>query len=299
MLFQSVPVWVALVLAFSVVRSLAQYSAGLLPLISDMSVCAIPPDGDDACTLADCCSSWVDNLSGSVQISSGLIVDCSSVVCPNVCRMVCEQSLNNGECSANVCGATPTSEAYVFIRSASPTVLGVKLGHVGFGFSVKEGFYVYGGLEDPDNQNHSPGQDNGFWILNGTFNDMLCDMGSPPISGASPYDTNYKKQTGASVPFTCSAVSRAESVYGQGYSIIQFGNLAGNCLDATYEILLAYGATGMKDPSSGTNGIPNTWYGNLDSSWVQSSFAVPNDCVPRDINCDGVLSRVRRFRRGA
>ena len=288
MLFQSLHVCVALVLTFSILGSIAQYSAGLLPLLRDMSICDVPPGNEYVCTLASCCSSWVKNVAGSVQISSSLTVNCSRVVCPNVCRMVCEHVIDNAECLTDVCGATLTSEAYVFIRSATPVVAGVKLGHIGFGFSVGQGFYVYGGLENPDGKGHSRGQNNGFWMCNGSFNDMLCDIGSPPVSGVLPYDTNYKKQTRAAVPFVCAAVSKSEAVYGQGYSVIQFGNLAGNCLDATYEILLAYQATGMEDPSNGPNGVLNVWYHNLDSSWVQSSFVVPNNCVSHDINCDSV-----------
>jgi len=74
MLLQSVHVCVALVLTFSILGSIAQYSAGLLPLLRDMSICDVPPGNEHICTLAGCCSSWVKNAAGSVQISSTVCI---------------------------------------------------------------------------------------------------------------------------------------------------------------------------------------------------------------------------------
>ena len=197
--------------------------------------------------------------------------------------MVCDRAGSLQQCLSS-CPSSVTSEAYVFIRKSGAA----GLGHVGLGFLVAPSLYIYGGLENPFNGKVNPGDNNGFWIRNGTYNNMLCDMENPPVPNVPPYDTNYKKYTSQETPHICDAVAQAESIYGQGYNLIQFGNAAGNCLDAVYLILTSYGVDGMQNPSNVP--APNNWYAKLDAStWALTSFSTPSNCVSRNVNCVDVV----------
>jgi hypothetical protein len=224
-------------LYFFLVQVLA-YDAGLLPLFNNQSVCAIPPglvssDGcDDVCLLTACCTDWITNGPDPVHpvtLRSGAVVDCADAVCPNVCRMACDRTNSGGESCHSVCASSISTEAYVFVRRFGAH----GFGHVAFGFKVASNLFVYGSLEDPNGTHQiDSGEDNGFWLRDGTFNDMLCAMKSPPIMGAESYDPYYKKYSVPDAPNVCSAVAKAESIYGVGYDVI-----GDNCLDAVYDIL--------------------------------------------------------------
>jgi hypothetical protein len=99
------------------------YSAGFLR-ITDSGLCAMPPgliatDGcDDVCTLATCCDGWTTNTGGPVELPNGVMVDCSTVNCGNVCRMACDRTGTSAACDAlTPCGAPSQGLAYVFMRS--------------------------------------------------------------------------------------------------------------------------------------------------------------------------------------
>jgi hypothetical protein len=148
---------------------------------------------------------------------------------------------------------------------------------------------MYGSLEDPAGAPYIPGsgQSNGFWLRNGTLTDMLCAFSSPPFG--APYDRAYKTTTAIS-PSICSAVQKAEGLFGAGYLLAQLGNAEGNCLNAVYDVLTAYGALGMNSPSNGLiNGIPNQWYNNLDpTAWTSRTFAAGSNCRSLEVGCQAV-----------
>src|SRR5262245_14962463 len=92
------------------------YDAGPLPLLQNAAICIVPwllsfheiqntvcsfpmfmpsqpnPSGD-VCMLATCCSNWNTNTGATVTISSGAI-PCSSVICPNTCRIAAASVYN-------------------------------------------------------------------------------------------------------------------------------------------------------------------------------------------------------------
>ena len=269
----------------------AQFNEQSLPLLSDQSICAVPPgditsdNQDEVCLLSQCCSDWVSINSSvpSVTLSSGSIVSCSDVICPNVCRFVCERESILEPCLSappSACNSSDTSgDAYVFLRRSSAA----GLGHVGFGFAIGPAFYMYGSLEDPGGARYIPstGQSNGFWLRNGTFNDMLCAFSNPPFG--LPYDGVYKTAT-AIHPDVCVAVQFAETIFGSGYLITQLGNVEGNCLNVVFDILTEYAIFGLSPPFEIP--IPDQWYNNLDPTvWTQQTFTTPSNCPSLDVAC--------------
>lgn len=147
--------------------------------------------------------------------------------------------------------------AVAFTREAA--VLGA--GHAGWGFKLKNGKYCFGGTENPMSDKgplwgawgswHQgtkvQGGDNAAWIGYGTESEMWERMKNPPY----PYD--YAKTVEVLKPNAAKAHAEAVSNTKAGFT-----GLGNNCLDATYRVLVAYGASDLPWPS--TNWLPNGWF---------------------------------------
>jgi hypothetical protein len=144
--------------------------------------------------------------------------------------------------------------AFAFVREAA--VWGA--GHVAWGFRLPDGYYYYGGTENPEGPGGmwaswhqgtaAQGGNNAAWVDYGTEKQMLKKMKDPrPFA---PY--NYAKAVAVAKPKADAALKIAKANINAGFT-----GLTNNCLDATYRVLQAYGAD-MPWPS--TNWAPNGWF---------------------------------------
>jgi hypothetical protein len=171
--------------------------------------------------------------------------------------MACDREGTNEACN-NVCSSpTPfNGHAYVFSRTGIcippnppltvpfitfPFIDPLAPTHVGFGFEVVPGVYVFGSVEDTSASLIVPtGGDNRYWMATGTLAQMLATFRYPPASQfhgallAEPYD--QYRNTSVQNPSICAAVLFAEKLYNVGYKF-----LTNNCLDAIYNVLRVYG----------------------------------------------------------
>jgi hypothetical protein len=268
-----------------------------IPIISS-EVCAVPPgniatDGcDDVCLLVACCDGWkVKPNSSPVKLQNNETVNCSAVNCGNVCRMACDREPTGESCS-DTCEAPPffTGRAYVFSRIGTcsspflqyPFINFKSPTHVGFGFEVSPGIFLFGSVENSIGDIYVPaGSDNGFWMATGTHLEMLATFKNPAASkfhgalGAKPYDQYRMSRVGS--PAICAAVGFAESLYSVGYSAVG-GN---NCLDAVYNVLTVYGSRFPPGVDPADIWCPSGPYG-----WF-SALHSPEWSRPRDIPATG------------
>lgn len=294
------------------------YSAGFIPIV-DTEICAMPPgviatDGcDDICNLVGCCSGWETDGIGSEELPSGEYVDCSGVNCGNVCRMACDRVTTDEPCN-KVCGNLMSDgTAYVFSRPGfcePPVVDSKSPTHVGFGFEVSSGVYLFGSVE---NSGGFPivlsNFDNGFWMTTGTLEEMLATFANPSASGfygtsgVPPY-TEYRTSV-VQTPRVCKAARYAENLYSVGYNVL--GN---NCLDAVYNVLSVYGVNFPSDITPANYWCPSGtlgWFEALpDDQWasaqtIPSGTPVTAAVCPSDVpsTCAPVTSAVPTSNGGA
>jgi hypothetical protein len=200
------------------------------------------------------------------------------VNCANVCRMLCHR-IPDATCSST-CGDLTSAKlpgvVFVFARPGlcrykhRPFVNFDCPTHVAFGFLVSPGMYMFGSLENGrGNLSISRDQDNGMWMANGTFDQMIQTMMNPCKScfhgavNVTPY-TEYKLSIVES-PMVCAAVQEAEAHYKSG-----FGGIFNNCLDAVYDILLLYGTPDLIPLDPLFYWCPGDWYNALPSpQWME------------------------------
>jgi len=238
--------------------SIGAYNSGCLPLLANSNLCAYAPgirasNGfDEVCNFAEeCCTDWVGTGAfGTTTLGTGATVDCTSVNCPNVCRLACEKELLGIDACRTLCSVAPSvGKAVVPINHHGA----FGLGHTGFGFEVAPDYYLFGGLENPTGApSLHVNTNNGFWDDNGNGVTMLNFFHAPPIGDR--YSRRHKSIDVPS-PNVCHAVRTMESVYHWGYHIPHRDSL-----DATHNILLDYGAPFLPPPVVGS---PNLWYNLL------------------------------------
>lgn len=144
--------------------------------------------------------------------------------------------------------------AFAFLRRNGAPLPGTNYGgHLGWGFLDMNGHYYFGSTE---NQSGSPlilpGQNNGWWGMNGTEQDMYREM------DARNYD-GYKVIV-VQNPNPTKAWNTALDTKGRG-----FAGIFNNCLDHTYDVLEHYGVIGM--PWKQTHPAPNDWFGSLNGEF--------------------------------
>jgi hypothetical protein len=295
------------------------YSAGPIQLIANTGICAMPPgllatDGcDDVCTLATCCEDWGTNNGGVVTLPNEVNVDCPSVNCGNVCRMACERAADTVEACNKICGGTNIGDAYVFRRLGfcfNGFALPTAPTHVGFGFEVSKGVFLFGSLENGGGSPLvSPDDDNGFWMATGTLSQMFatfrepcesCFHGAIGTSGYAEYRT-YSVPN----PFICEATYFAESLYSVGYAVA-----TNNCLDAVYNVLSKYGVGFTSGHSPSDILCPGSWFEALPAGpleWgpiqpipmsgapvqaVPCPSSIPSSCAPPSGNCPTTIGPI-------
>jgi hypothetical protein len=241
-----------------------------IPTISN-NICAEPrgtvaTDGcDDVCVLTECCKEWKPR-SNTLELPNGITIDCSTVNCGDVCRLVCGRQDTPEPCAAehNCINLSTDGEAYVFSRNGDckpfdidilgfhiliPSAVPSSPTHVGFGLEVAQDVYVFGFVENGAGcAAVPPGKDNGFWMTTGSKDQMLATFSDPsasrfygaifPIDVINHNQYNQYKTSKVETPNVCAAVKAAEALYLNGYDVA-----SNNCLDAVYNVLKAYGVT--------------------------------------------------------
>jgi hypothetical protein len=162
--------------------------------------------------------------------------------------------------------AAGSGEAMIFQRPSGA----MGLGHVGWAFyDPSSETWSYGAVEGGTSSGGSAGavyipagQPNGAWNATGSWSDMISAMNS------LGYTTGVELNTGSANLSAADTDVAAQA--GQGYSLI--GN---NCATTTYNILSAYGATGLPNPSSLSDLAPNDWVSDVQSSLPNTTYSVP------------------------
>lgn len=280
------------------------YGPDFIPIVEG-DQCAMPPallatDGcDDVCLLANCCTGWRANRTGSVGLPDGTTVGCPFVDCGNVCRMACEREGTAEACNTPCSSISSKGRAYLFGRPGVckvecdprfmlplnvigptfvlpiPNFLGCQLQvnaacptHTGFGFEVSPGMFLFGSVENgPGRDNNLLGvvvfqdHDNGFWMTTGTLREMLATFANP---WASCF--HGALETTPYTDYEEYTVQRPDacSATRNAEALYHSGyDLSGNnCANAAYNVLSAYGVDfrGVSPGGSQDWWCPGSWF---------------------------------------
>jgi hypothetical protein len=147
-------------------------------------------------------------------------------------------------------------KGFVFARPSSPEVQGQEFGHVGWGFQISNNRYMVGAVENYGGKPVAPASESGFWAAETAY--PLNKHALGPRDLGSRYD--IYKELPVSSPNLHAALEMQEWVSRQPYKV-----LGQNCMDATAQILQAYGVKGLPDTSSMENYFPINWFRHLGS----------------------------------
>lgn len=199
-------------------------------------------------------------------VISGLVSSCSTeelvqdVENTSIKKTIDENSLNadNGAFSRVT---TYKVKQYVFLRPEA--VFGA--GHVGVGYEIRTYFdgvqnsveYIYGGVENSRGAAVViPGQNNGGWSrASSTGASMLNYM--KDNYGYSKYKFKTALIALSSSQKT-NALNRVIAFPYRGYIVAN-----NNCMNASYDVLIDLGTSGVTWPSSWDRWAPGSWYGDL------------------------------------
>jgi hypothetical protein len=84
-------------------------ASSCLPLTTNSGLCAVAPgttssdNHDDVCVLVECCKLPAPQRPQTVELPSGVIVNCKDAVCPNVCKLSIDRIPLGGEACIDTC----------------------------------------------------------------------------------------------------------------------------------------------------------------------------------------------------
>ena len=171
------------------------------------------------------------------------------------------------------------AKAYIFLRPSGAPLAGQNLGHVGWGFQLKNGLVNVGSVENPGGSPVAHPGNTGFWQK--TVNNPFEEMGSR-VSYHPRYDF-YKEIEVANFNEDL-ALSTVEWVSQQGYIAAK-----ANCMDFVFRVLSGYGAN-LPDPSQLGNWIPNDWFNKVQPEnyyWIMFRQFPIDISMYEDINGHG------------
>lgn len=148
-------------------------------------------------------------------------------------------------------------KAFVFARPSSPQVQGQEFGHVGWGFQISDTRFMVGAVENYGGKPVAPAKENGFWAEETAYPLDRHALGTQGLG--SRYD--IYRELPVSAPNVAAALERQRWVAAQPYRV-----LGQNCMDATAQILAAYGVQGLPDTSAMENYFPINWFRHLGSA---------------------------------
>ncbi|CAG8624183.1 14778_t:CDS:1 [Cetraspora pellucida] len=146
--------------------------------------------------------------------------------------------------------AIKDGEVYIFNYPEEASYLG----HLAWGFMTDDGVYTYGARDGKPSE--MTDNSNGFWFRSGSFDDMINTF---------TY-LQYKSYitTIILLPKIDDAIQKTKDLQPVPYDFSTT-----NCLDATYQIVCAYGADVLPISESA-----NVWYGNIASHWGVSTIGL-------------------------
>jgi hypothetical protein len=148
----------------------------------------------------------------------------------------------------------PPYKAFVFARPSSARIAAQEFGHVGWGFQLDENRYMIGAVENPAGLPVSLPTHTGFWCKETTAPLNYDNFGTQNIL----LRCDLYRELSVTLPNIDKALACQQWVSEQPYRV--FGQ---NCLDATFQILSAYGVRGLPDPSAMENYLPINWFRHL------------------------------------
>ncbi len=145
------------------------------------------------------------------------------------------------------------------------------MGHVGWGFLTDPAkkLYCFGSTENLSGKPFvDPGQDNSAWFETGSLRTMLSTMkaGHAGAEGYDDYKRNWVEPIHAKRAYEIAATRHQV-----GYRVV--GLPGNNCADHSYDILAAYGVTGL--PFLQALPGPNAWFQALIFGWDYFSDVSP------------------------
>jgi hypothetical protein len=151
-------------------------------------------------------------------------------------------------------------KAIIFIRTGTPRIGFVELGHVGWGFEVKPGIFNIGAVENAKGGAiNVPPHEKDQWSLN-TQNPYRPFGVGPTNSSNGKRFPGYDmfKIIEVNSPNPNAAIQMVQQIAQEPYQVI--GN---NCMDAVYRILKAYGVS-LSKPSDDI--YPMNWFKNINAT---------------------------------
>ena len=152
-------------------------------------------------------------------------------------------------------------EAYLFRRRSGA----MGMGHVGWGYLTdpSKSLYCFGATENLSGKMFvAPGQNNDAWVQTGSIQTMLNTM-RQGVGGALGYD-DYKRNWVEPI-HAKRAWGIASTRAPAGYGLMALPGQGNNCADHAYQIIEAYGVTGM--PMLQFLPGPNAWFDAMLFGW--------------------------------
>jgi hypothetical protein len=131
---------------------------------------------------------------------------------------------------------------------------GQEFGHVGWGFQTSDTHYMVGAVENYGGKPIAPPSENGYWAEETTRPLERHALGTTDMG--SRYD--IFRELPVTAPNPQAALECQATVAQRAYRV-----LGQNCLDATVQILTAYGVRGLPSTSAMENYFPINWFRHL------------------------------------
>ena len=150
-------------------------------------------------------------------------------------------------------------KAIIFIRTGTPRIGFVELGHVGWGFEVKPGVFNIGAVENAQGGAvNVPPSEKDQWSINTQNPYRPFGIGpSNPTNGKRYPGYDMFKIIEVNTSNSTAALQMVQQIAQEAYQVI--GN---NCMDAVYRILKEYGIT-LPKPSDDV--YPMNWFSNINA----------------------------------
>lgn len=175
----------------------------------------------------------------------------------------------------------------IFCRPSGAPFLGQELGHVGWAFETAPGQFLCGSVENTSGNPEMPSGKTDYWEDN--TRDPYTHFATGPLGDKTRYDVY--KELFVSVPDVNAGRKAMDWARSQPYKVKGL-----NCMNFTYEVLKAYGANFLPNPSemNVNNWIPNLWFNGIQAQrTVLMQYSYPIEVMLHEhVHVDGDVKRV-------